>query len=147
LAGFDTNCLSDRLARILDPDSTAARGGWRPAVIVSIMFCLWGLLRHERTWEAWAVLVLGASCSVLVFQSARSLLRVVTEMSLLTGGLIRNAASLVAIDYRLNRLEAALIREEALRQRSARWVDETMSLLLAEYEHNKNIAVRARAMA
>jgi hypothetical protein len=84
---------------------------------------------------------------VLVFQIVPVFFWVGVEMSVVTCVFLRNTARLIAIERRLGRLEDVLMREEDLRHRSDQWISETTALLLAEYELNKNIAMRARAAA
>jgi hypothetical protein len=146
-ASLSATPLSRQLAEIFGSDLTKPLTSWRAGSIISILFGLWGLLHHERTWGTWGILLLGAVLSVLVFQIVPVLFWVVVEMLLVAGVFLRNTARLIAIERRLGRLEEILMREEDLRHRSEQWISETTALLLAEYDLNKNIAMRVHAAA
>jgi hypothetical protein len=147
LASLSVTPHSRQLAGIYRSDLTKPLTSWRAGSIISILFGLWGLLHHERSCGTWGVLLLGVVLSVLVFQILPVLFWGVIEILVVSGVFLRNTARLIAIDRRLSRLEEVLTREEDLRHRSEQWISETTALLLAEYELNKNIAMRAHAAA
>lgn len=147
LGKIEAHPLRDSVTEFLATDVARALPSWRVGAVVSITFALWGLLRHERTWDGWAVLLLSAALTTLILQALPVLLRFVVGLSLRMGGCLRNVAGLLIVDRKLAQLQSTAHREEDLRQRLNQWVEEKTALLLAEYEHNKNMALRARMIA
>jgi hypothetical protein len=120
---------------------------WRVACLVSLLFALWGLLHQERTWDGWAVLTLSATLAVLLLLVLPVIIRFAAQLAVDVANFLRHAGTLLLLEYKQARLESQANAEQDLRRRLEQWVEEKMGLLLAEYQHNTNIALKARLAA
>jgi hypothetical protein len=141
------NPLPEVVAQIVGSDIAKAFFVWRGPAAVGIVLGLWGLLRHERSWDGWCVLFLSAVLATLVLQTVPAVVRFASALAASVAEFVRDMTSLRSLDGRLAQVESALAREQDLRRESQQWAADTTALLTAHYEHNKNMATRARLVA
>jgi hypothetical protein len=141
------NHLWKETARSFAVDAAQALPGWRVGCVIALLFALWGFAHQERSWHSWIVLTLSATLSVLVLPALPVFLRFGVRSTANLVSALHQIGTLVFIEYKQARLESLAHAQQDLRRQLDQWVEEKLSLLIAEYQHNKHIAIRARLAA
>lgn len=141
------NHLWEETTRSFASAAAQALPGWRVGCVISLLFALWGFAHQEQTWHSWVVLTLSAALSVLVLPVLPVILRFGVCVTANLVSVLRQIGTLLVIEYKQARLESLAHAQQDLRRQLDQWVEEKLSLLIAEYQHNKHIAIRARLAA